>query len=114
VTPTASLIQLYAKQLRLPTFARFEQVVREAETQGWGYGDFLYHLMTQEIENRQENQRQRRIRAAGFPLKKTLDTFDFRHTPHLEEAFIWELAKGRFIAEHRNVVMIGNPGVNGQ
>ena len=110
MTPAQSLIRLYARELRLPTFANYEQLVREATAQGWGYEDFLSQLLAREIENRKENQRQRRVRAAGFPLQKTLDTFDFSHTPHLEEALVWELAKGQFIADHQNLILLGNPG----
>lgn len=110
MTPNQSLIPLYAKQLRLPTIASFEPAVREAQAQGWGYEEFLCRLLIREVEHRQENQRRRRVRAAGFPLQKTMDTFDFNQTPHLEEAFVWELAKGQFVAEHHNLVLIGNPG----
>ena len=103
-------VRLYAKQLGLPTFARAEEAIRLAQENGWGYEEFLLHLLRTELAQRKENSRQRQIRLARFPLPKTLDTFDFKRLEHLEEAAVWQLAKGEFVKRHENVIMIGNPG----
>ena len=103
-------VRLYAKQLGLPTFARTEEAIRLAQENGWGYEEFLLHLLRTELAQRKENSRQRQIRLARFPLPKTLDTFDFKRLEHLEEAVVWQLAKGEFVKRHENVIMIGNPG----
>src|SRR5690606_2057374 len=66
--------------------------------------------MSREVEQRQLNQQARRMRAARFPLKKSLDDFDFKNLPHVEEAVVWQLATGEFIDRHENIIMIGNPG----
>jgi hypothetical protein len=39
------VIKLYAKELRLPTFARYEPLAREAEKNGYAYEEFLLHLL---------------------------------------------------------------------
>lgn len=104
------LIELYAKQLRMPTILGWKSLVREANVQKWGYEEFLQVLLKREVENRQENQRKRRIKAAKFPKVKTLDTFDFRWLKHVKQAQVYELATGRFIEEKRPVIMFGNPG----
>ena len=62
------------------------------------------------LEQRQQNQQVRRIRAARFPVKKSLDDFDFKQLLHVEEALIWQLATGEFIDKHENIIAIGNPG----
>lgn len=110
MTAYGELIKLHAKQLKLPTVSRYEEVLRQAEEQGWGYEQFLCELMSREVEQRQLNQQVRRMRAARFPLKKSLDDFDFKNLPHVEEAVIWQLATGEFIDRHENIIMIGNPG----
>jgi len=110
LTAYGELIKLHAKQLKLPTVSRYEEVLRQAEEQGWGYEQFLCELMSREVEQRQLNQQVRRMRAARFPLKKSLDDFDFKNLPHVEEAVIWQLATGEFIDRHENIIMIGNPG----
>ena len=110
MTAYGELIKLHAKQLKLPTVSRYEEVLRQAEEQGWGYEQFLCELMSREVEQRQLTQQARRMRAARFPLKKSLDDFDFKNLPHVEEAVVWQLATGEFIDRHENIIMIGNPG----
>lgn len=106
-----ALISLYAKELKLPSFAsRYAQVLREAEQGGLGYEEFLVRLMKGELQNRRENQRKQRIRQAKFPTMKTLDTFDLNNLPNVDPAQIFNLAEGNFIDRQENVVLIGNPG----
>ena len=68
-------IRLYAKQLKLPTFASYEQVLRSADP-SLGLSGLLLELMKNESCARLENQNRRRLKAAGFPYQKTLDEFD--------------------------------------
>ncbi len=104
------LIRIYAKQLKLPTVLNHEEALRQAESQGWGYQQFLQEILFREIEQRQQNQQRRRIRAARFPMQKSLDDFEFKNLTHVEEALIWQLASGEFVDRHENIIMIGNPG----
>jgi DNA replication protein DnaC len=105
-----ALIQIYARQLRIPTFGRYEDVLRDATQHGWNYEEFLCELMAAEIAQRRENQQRRRVKAAGFPLIKALDTFDFKQLPNLDAERVWQIADGSYIAKHENLVLIGNPG----
>ena len=102
-------IEMYAKLLRLPTFRRYEEVVRQLGPDS-DYSDFLIELMKQELDARQEGAVKRAIKAARFPYLKTFDELDLSLFEHLEEAFLKELASCAFIKERRNIVMIGNPG----
>lgn len=103
-------IRLYARQLRLPTFAEYEQIFRQAEP-GAGFGDLLLELMKAESTARQENQTRRRLKAAAFPYQKTLDEFDFSQlNPAVSPVFLRELATCQFIQDRQNVILIGNPG----
>lgn len=104
------VISLYAKQLRLPTFSLFSDVVRQAEEKGWGYEDFLCELLRRELNQREENQRQRRVQQAHFTLDKSLDMFDFNRLAKIEEAYVWQLATGEFVERQENIILIGNPG----
>lgn len=103
-------IRLYAKQLKIPTFANYEQVLREADP-SLGLSGLLLELMKAECEARQDNQFRRRLKAAGFPYQKTLDEFDLSQlNPSVSPDFLHELASCQFIQDRRNIVMIGNPG----
>ena len=102
------VIDLYAKQLRIPSFSRYQEILRQHEQVG--YEDFLIAMMKQELDSRRINQQKRRIKAAGFPHQKTLDELDLKRLLHVEAAFIHELACCDFIRNRQNVVMIGNSG----
>ncbi len=104
----AQTIALYAKQLRVPSFTRYEEVLRQHEQ--LGYEDFLIAMMKQELASRSANQQRRRIKQAGFPSEKTLEEFDLKRLQHVEEAFVHELASCDFIRNRQNILMIGNPG----
>jgi DNA replication protein DnaC len=104
----AQTIALYAKQLRVPSFTRYEEVLRQHEQ--LGYEDFLIAVMKQELASRSANQQRRRIKQAGFPSVKTLEEFDLKRFKYVEEAFVHELASCDFIRNRQNILMIGNPG----
>ena len=48
---------------------------------------------------------------AHFPLKRTLDDFDFALQPSIDRKLLRELETGRFIANGENVLLLGPPGV---
>ena len=103
-------IRLYAKQLKIPTFGDYEQILRQADP-SLGLSGLLLELMKAECDARQENQYRRRLKAAGFPYQKTLDEFDFAQlNTSVTPEFLKELASGQFVQAKQNVIMIGNPG----
>lgn len=104
-------IRIYAKQLKLPTFAHPEQLLREARTNKWSYEELLIQLLQTEAEQRKENQRKRRISAAKFPRLLTLDTFDFTNLKHVKPETIWSLTDNSYIRRHENIICMGNPGM---
>ena len=107
---TSEMIRLYARQLKIPTFAEYEEILRQADPSA-DFGTLFLELMKTETASRQENQNKRRLKADGFPYLKMLDEFD---CSQLNEAvsplFLNELASCQFIRQRQNVVMIGNPG----
>lgn len=105
----AQTIELYAKQLRIPTFKHYVDVIRQLDSNK-SYEDFLLALMKIELDSRMESSQRRKIKAANFPYLKTLDELDCSYLEHVTEAFINELASCDFISKRQNIVMIGNPG----
>lgn len=103
-------IRVYAKQLKIPTFGDYRQVLRSM-TPDADFSDLLLELMKAESSSRQENQNRRRLKAAGFPYQKTLDEFDVKQlNSSVSPVFLNELASCQFIRDRQNIVMIGNPG----
>ena len=110
MNPNAELIRLYAKQLKIPTFAEYAEVLRRADPSA-DFAELLLELMKAETESRQENQNRRRLKAAGFPYLKTMEEFDCSQlNDAVSPVFLNELASCQFISGRQNVVMIGNPG----
>lgn len=110
MNPNAELIRLYAKQLKIPTFADYAEVLRRADPSA-DFAELLLELMKAETESRQENQNKRRLKAAGFPYLKTMEEFDCSQlNDAVSPVFLNELASCQFISNRQNVVMIGNPG----
>jgi len=68
-------VRMYAKFLKIPTFAMYAEVVRKA-SQDADFGSILLELLKREYTQRQENQSIRRLKQAGFPFTKPLEELD--------------------------------------
>lgn len=108
---THLLLRSNLKQLRLPAMhAEFEKLGREAAAANESYEQYLLRLTELEVVARGANAVQKRIRAAGFPMHKDFDTFDFTAVPNLNKPKVLELARGEWIEQHANACFIGCPG----
>ena len=93
------VIQQYCKQLRVPTMgAQFRALAEAAIHQQQSHLDFLEALLAAEIEEREHNLVQRRLKDARLPKTKTLDEFNFSSAPHIPAGKLKELAEGDYIA----------------
>lgn len=109
--PQTHLLKSNLKQLRLPTIsAEFEKLAREATEAEERHETYLLRLTELEVASRASNALQARIHAAGFPVFKDFDTFDFTVIPSLNKPKILELARGQWIDEHANCCFIGSVG----
>jgi DNA replication protein DnaC len=109
---TAMLLRTYLKKLRLPTFLRnYAKFAEDAAGESLGYDRFLLALAEQEVLQREENQRQRRIRDARFPVHKELADFDFSCVSSLSKQRVLDLARGAYIDKAEPIILVGNPGL---
>jgi DNA replication protein DnaC len=107
----ALLLKANLKQLKLPTMlAEWEKLAREAADRDETYDAYLLRLTELEVATRGANALAARIRAAGFPVLKDFDTFDFTATPGLPKQKVLELARGEWIDQHMNCCLIGGSG----
>jgi DNA replication protein DnaC len=105
------VIQQYCKQLRVPTMgAQFRPLAEVAINQQQSHWDFLEALLSAEIEEREHNLVQRRLKDARLPKTKTLDEFSFSSAPHIPASKLKELAEGGYIARAEPVLFIGDSG----
>lgn len=105
------LLDHYLKQLKLPTMLReYKTIAEVCAKEDQDHASFLLRLAEREIIEREERAAERRIRAAKFPVLKTLDTFDFPAQPSINRPLILELMRGEYIDAHENILFMGNPG----
>jgi DNA replication protein DnaC len=108
---TPLLLKTNLKHLKLPTMlSEWEKLAREAAAKNEGYENYLLRLTEAEVSTRSANALASRIRAAGFPVVKDFDTFDFAALPSVPKQKVLELSRGAWIEEHANCCLIGNAG----
>lgn len=71
----------------------------------------LERLLEIEVQATKDRRQRGRLRFARYPVIKTLADFDFDFQPALDRKVIAELSTLRFVEEHRNVILLGPPGV---
>jgi DNA replication protein DnaC len=106
------LLETYLKQLRLPTFLQnYARFAEDAARASLTYDRYLSALAEQEVAQREENRKMRRIKAARFPVLKELADFDFSCVPGLNKQRVLELARGEYLGKAESIILVGNPGL---
>ncbi len=109
-TDAAKQITYLAGALKAPRIT--DAAVRladQARDAGWSFEDYLAAVLEREVSARNASGAELRIKAAGFPARKTLEDFDWDAQP-TARAQVASLASGGFLLEARNVVLLGPPG----
>ena len=105
------LLSYYLKTLKLPTFQREHQkLARQCATEGIDHVGYLTRLCEQEMIERDRRKVERRIKAARFPVVKSLESFDFTAIPKLNKMQVLELARCEWIERRENVIALGPSG----
>jgi len=109
---TTDELESSLRALRLSGIAdRLTIRAQQARAENLGPIDFLTLLVHDELERRRDRLVERRIKSAEFRDRKTLDTFNWSFNSGIDRALIFELATGRFIEQHEDVLILGNAGV---
>ncbi|MHA6732460.1 IS21-like element helper ATPase IstB [Pannonibacter phragmitetus] len=105
------LLSHYLKSLKLPTFQReYQKLARQCATEGVDHVGYLTRLSEREMIERDRRKVERRIKAARFPVVKSLDSFDFTAIPKLNKMQVLELARCEWIERRENVIALGPSG----
>ena len=108
---TTDEISMALQQFRLGGMADSLTVrAQQARAESLGPIDFLGLLVHDEMERRGDRLIERRIKEADFRDPKTLDTFNWSFNK-VDRSLIFELATGKFVERHEDVLMLGNAGV---
>ncbi len=105
----AELIAMMATLQLAGMRASFDEVMTKARRRHHGVEQVLGELLRAEIAEKQARSVRYQLGAAKLPLAKDLADFVFTDTP-INEPLVKELASGSFLAQQRNVVLIGGTG----
>ena len=105
-------LPLRLRHLRLSGMAEALPVrAEQAKSAELPHLDFLELLVEDELARRADRLFARRLKAAGIVQVKEFSDFDWTFNPKIPKAKLIELATARFVPDHRNVLLIGPPGI---
>jgi len=104
-------IQFLARALKAPRIQDCaERLAAQARDAGWSHEHYFAAVLDREVSARDGSGANLRIRAAGFPARKTIEDFVFDHQPAVTRDTITHLAGNHYLAEAGNIVLLGPPG----
>jgi len=103
ILATMSELKLYGMK------AAFDEIITTAVKRQHEPQRVVGDLLTAEISEKQARSIKYQIAIAKLPLAKDIDDFRFDNTP-VNETLVRDLARGDFLAQQRNVVLIGGTG----
>lgn len=107
ITMSENIVTM-SKRLKLYAFEKY----KDYTSGNISNEEALFNLLTAEEYIKNENRYKYRIKNAGFPVIKTLDTFEFdqKRLPDLNRDVVMELATCKFVEHKQNIVAVGNSG----
>jgi DNA replication protein DnaC len=100
------------KKLRLSgVLQSLELRLQQAREDSLPYEEFLFRLLSDEVERRDGKQLEQRVRRANFEHAKTLEDFDFHFNPNVPKGRVIDLATCSFVEKRQNVLLLGPTGV---
>ena len=102
------------KQLKLSAVeAHLEEAINYGQDKNWSYQKMLLHLLTLEVERRQQARIELRYRQSKLIEKVTIDQFEFNYHKSRKDHknTILNLTTNEYIHRKQDIILIGHPGV---
>jgi DNA replication protein DnaC len=110
VAPLAADLDAALRRLKLATVRRnAAEVLQVAKTQRWAPEEVLRTLVEAEIASRDASNTANRLKAAAFPVTKSLDGFDVGGSSVSQATFDY-LESLEWVRGQQNLAIIGPPG----
>lgn len=104
-------VRLMCSALKMPGLAKhLDELIRRAASEGWSAAEILDDALSTEVASREASSVRLRVQEARFPELQTLDKFDFALTSGVDKAQMLALARGTFVDEKQNLVLLGPVG----
>ena len=109
--PNLTLLE-YLQYLKLSFVQEnYLELAKRAAEEHWDHLTFLAHLLEGETLRRQARSVERRIRLARFPVRKTLEQFDWSWPRKINRLQVQNLFRLHFIEDHANIIFVGGVGL---
>ena len=106
------LIKDYAKNLKLSYLnINANKIIEKADLGSISYQDLLLSILKNEVDLKDKKAQERRLKYADFPIKKTMDEFDFVFQKSITQKQINRLMEMEWIDRMYNLIFLGPPGV---
>jgi len=104
-------IETYCKEFKLPSMiASYQAIADQASKDSLSYSDFLLKLLEEESKQRAIRGREMVLKTAGFPVLKTMETFDYKSSS-LNQTQLQQLSSLAFVHRKENILLLGPSGV---
>jgi len=98
--------------LKLPWIREhYDALAAQAAEKSWTPVEFLAHLLEGESNLRMDRATERRIKAAHFPVIKTLEQFDWSWPRKINRPMVQDLFRLQFVENKHNVILLGGVGL---
>jgi DNA replication protein DnaC len=91
--------------------SHYSDLAREAASQDWDHQEYLRRLVDGEFGQRQQRCIERRVKAARFPVLKTLEQFRWDWPKKINRLQVQNLFRLDFVPQKANVILLGTVGV---
>ena len=104
-------IRMYATALRLSNLRHdCGDFIHKAQIDKPSYLEFLKDILRTEVESRQKNLLERRMKLAKLPKHCDLDTFDFNHSAGITKPQLKQLRELVWLDQLYNIIFMGPSG----
>lgn len=104
-------MEMLLRALKLPAFAAHHaEEAKKAESDGWGFIEYLRHLVELELSERKSRRIERLLKGSSLPSEKTLSALQMDKLPPKVRRQLASLCEGNFVERAENVLAFGLPG----
>jgi DNA replication protein DnaC len=112
INPQTTLLHQQLDYLQLPFIkAQYNELAQQAAQQSWTHAEYLRRLIDGQYQQRLQHTIQLRVKAARFPVLKTLDQFRWDWPKKINRLQVQNLFRLEFLAQKANVIFLGNVGL---
>jgi DNA replication protein DnaC len=105
-------LRTHLTTLQLPYIREhYEQMAKQAADQHHSHIEYLARLVEGEAHRRENRSIERRVKAARFPMLKSLDQFQWNWPRKINRPQIQNLFRLTFIDAHANAIFLGGVGL---